>query len=164
MNIITADFNILFSAEAGIVKMLSPHISSPHMVKWAAVKPPRHHIWESVFVLLVDVCWNFFHNVLNLSPNRCHLYIWLSAFPDSYILTLLICPRASTEMHFSLAGLMLLGFFVAFVTWHLFLFCFVCFFSPGIILRKAKYLERASSFILFSCIKRMPLTTMLELI
>lgn len=99
-----------FSAEAGSVGTLSPDILSPHIAKWATVQPPRHHIWERIFVLLVDACWNFFHNVLNLSPNRCHLYIWLSAFPHSYILTLFICPRASTEMYFSLAELMLLFF------------------------------------------------------
>lgn len=117
-------FFLSFSAEARIVGTLSPDILSPHIAKWATVQPPRHHIWESIFVLLVDACWNFFHNVLNLSPNRCHLYIWLSAFPHSYILTLFICPRASTEMYFSLAELMLLFFrCICNVTFFFVLFC-----------------------------------------
>lgn len=117
-------FFFIYSAEAGTVGTLSPDILSPHMAKWATMQPPKHHIWERIFVLLVDACWNFFHNVLNLSPNCCHLYIWLSAFPHSYILTLFICPRASTEMYFSLAELMLLFFHcICNVTFVFVLFC-----------------------------------------
>lgn len=162
-------FFFLFPTEAEIVKMLSPDISSPHMVKWATVKSPRYHryhIWESVFVLLVDACWNFFHNVLNLSPNRCHLYFWLNAFLHSYILTHLICLQASTEMHFSLAGLMLLFFF--FFLFHcicnvvcVFVFYYYYYFFDTL-LKMAKYLEGASRFISFCSFKRMPLTAILE--
>lgn len=129
------------------------------MVEWATVNLPKHHLWESVFVLPVDAHWNFFHNVLNLSPNRCHLYSWLSAFPHSYILTHLICLQASTEMHFSLAGLMLLFFHcISNVTcfWD---FYFLFFHT---LLKMARYLERASWFILFCRITRMSLTAMLE--
>lgn len=135
------------------------------MVKWATAKPPRHQIWESVSVLLVDACWKFFHNVLNLSPNRCHLYNWLSAFPYSYILHFSYALEHQQKCIFQWLDWCCWFFHcICNVTFFNFVLFCAFFFSPGTLLKMAKYLERASLFILFCCIKRIPLTTMLELI